>query len=48
MKRFHVTILDAEKNLSITYSKCMFVALVIQLAKRMRCIVLPSVACPSL
>jgi hypothetical protein len=34
-----------KKNLAITCSKCVFVALVIQLAKRMRCIVLPSVAC---
>jgi hypothetical protein len=48
LKCFRLTILDAEKNLAITYSKCVFVALVIQLAKRMRCVVLPSVACSAL
>jgi hypothetical protein len=33
------------KAISITYSECVFVALVMQHAKRMRCIILSSVAC---
>ena len=36
------------KAVSITYSKCVFVALVTQHAKRMRHIILSSVACPVL
>jgi hypothetical protein len=32
---------------SITYSECVSVALIIQLAKRMHLIILPSVACPA-
>jgi len=36
------------KAISITYSECVFVALVIQLAMPMRHIVLSSVACPAL
>ena len=36
------------KAISIIYSECVFVALVIQLAKRMRRIILTSVACPAL
>jgi hypothetical protein len=35
------------KAISITYSKCVSVALVIQHAKRMRHIILSSVACPA-
>ena len=31
----------------MTYSECVFVALVIQLTMRMRRIILPSVACPT-
>jgi hypothetical protein len=33
------------KALSVTYSECVSVGLVIQHAKRMRCIILSSVAC---
>jgi hypothetical protein len=33
------------KAISITYSECVFVALVIQQVVRMRCIILNSVAC---
>jgi hypothetical protein len=40
-----VTIIAMGKHLSITYSKWVFVALVIQHAKRMRCVILLSVAC---
>jgi hypothetical protein len=36
------------KAAGITYSGCMFVALLIQNAKRMRRIILPSVTCPAL
>jgi len=36
------------KEISIIYSECVFVALVIQHAKRMRRIILSSVACLSL
>ena len=36
------------KTLNITYSECVSVALVIQHAKRMRRVILPSVACPAL
>jgi hypothetical protein len=36
------------KAISITYSECVSVALVIQNAKRMRRIILSSVACPAL
>ena len=35
------------KAISMTYSECVSVALVIQHAKRMRCIILSSVACPA-
>ena len=34
------------KAVSITYSECVSVALVIQHATRMRCIIVSSVACP--
>ena len=37
-----------EKQLSITYSQCVFAALLIQHAMRMRHIILSSVACPAL
>jgi hypothetical protein len=37
-----------EKAVSITYSECVSVALVIQYAKRMRRIILPSVVCLAL
>ena len=36
-----------EKAVSITYAECVSVALVIQSAKRMRCIILSSVASPT-
>jgi hypothetical protein len=35
------------KAISITYSECVSVALVMQHAKFMHCIILPSVACPA-
>jgi hypothetical protein len=34
------------ESITIAYSECVFVALVIQRAKRMRLIILPSVVCP--
>jgi hypothetical protein len=37
-----------EKNRSITYSACVFAALVIQRAKRMSHFIMSSVACPDL
>jgi hypothetical protein len=43
--RVRVTIVAVEKAISITYSECVSVALVIQHAKRMRRIILSSVAC---
>jgi hypothetical protein len=36
------------KAISVTYSECVSVALVIQHAKYMRCVMLSSVACPAL
>jgi len=36
-----------EKQLSFTYTECVFVALGIQLAKRMRLAILSSVVCPA-
>ena len=36
------------KSISITYYECVFVALGIQHAMRMRLVILPSVACPAL
>jgi hypothetical protein len=42
--RFWVAVVAVEKKL-LTYSECVFVALVIQHAKRIHCIILPSVAC---
>src|SRR5215469_2744427 len=36
------------RGISITYSTCVSVALIIQQAKRMRGVLLPSVACPDL
>ena len=45
MRSVHITIVAVGK-ISITYySKCVFVALVTQHPKRMRHIILPSVAC---
>jgi len=41
------TIVVVEKQYGTTYSECVYVALVIQHAVRMRLIVLPSVACPA-
>ena len=40
MRRVRVAVVAVEMQLSITYSECVFVALVIQQAKRMRCIIL--------
>ena len=37
MKLVRAPIVTVEKAISITYCKCVFVALVIQYAKRMRC-----------
>jgi hypothetical protein len=36
------------KAVSITYSECMYIALICQLAKRLRRIIVSSVACPTL
>ena len=48
LRRVRVTTVAAKKKaISITYSECMSVALVIQHAMRMRCIILSSVACPA-
>ena len=44
MRGVHITIVAVGK-ISITYSECVFVALVTQHAKRMRPIILLSVAC---
>jgi hypothetical protein len=48
LRRVRVTIFAFGKAISITYSERVFVALVIQRAKRMRRIILSSVACPGL
>ena len=45
LKRVRVIIVAVEQAISITYSECMSVALVIQHAMRMRRIVLSSVDC---
>jgi len=45
LRHVRVTIVSVEKGVSITYSECVFVALVIQYATRMRHIILPSVLC---
>jgi hypothetical protein len=39
---------DRRKTISVTHSVCVSAALVIQHANRMRCRILPSVACPAL
>jgi hypothetical protein len=44
MRRVNVSIVAVEKQLNITYSECVFVALIIQLAKGMHRVVLSSVA----
>jgi hypothetical protein len=44
LRRVRVTIVAVEKAISITYSECMSIALVIQHAKRTRRIILLSVA----
>jgi hypothetical protein len=44
----HVTTVAVVKQISITYSECVSVALVIQHAKRMRRIILSSVFCLAL
>jgi hypothetical protein len=38
--------MEKRKAVSVTYSECVFVALVIQHAMRVRRIMLPSLACP--
>ena len=48
LRRVSLTIAAMEKQLSITYSECTSVALVIQHAKRMRRIILSSVTCLAL
>ena len=45
LSRFRVMIVAVQKAISITYCECVSVALVIQHAKRMRRIILSSVAC---
>ena len=45
LKHFHVTILAVGKQKYITYSECVFVAIGIQRAKRMRRFTSSSVAC---
>jgi hypothetical protein len=45
LRSIHIIIVALEKAISITYSECVSVALVIQHAKRMRRIILSSVAC---
>jgi hypothetical protein len=45
LRRVRVTIVAVQKAISITYSDCVSVALVIRHVKRMRCIILSSVAC---
>ena len=47
LTRVRVTIVAVEKQHGITYSECMSVALFIQHAKRVRYIILSSVACPA-
>jgi len=46
--RVRVTIFAVEKQISITYSECVFVALCIQHAMRVRRVILSSMACPAL
>jgi hypothetical protein len=48
MTRFRVTIVVREKQIRTTYSERVSVALVMHRAKRMRCIILSSVAYPAL
>jgi hypothetical protein len=48
LRHVRVTIFAVEKEISITKSECVSVALVIQHAKRMRRIILSPVACLSL
>ena len=47
-RRVHITVLAVEKLLVLHITECMFVALAIQHAKRMRSITLPTVASLSL
>ena len=47
LRRVRVTTVAVEKQLCITYSESVFVALVIQHAERMRRITLWSMACPA-
>jgi hypothetical protein len=47
LARVRVTTVAVEKQLSITYSECVSVALVTQHAKRTHRIILSSVACPA-
>ena len=48
LRRVRVTIDAVENKKSIRYSECVFAALVIQYAMRMRCIILSTVACLAL
>jgi hypothetical protein len=45
--RVRLTIVAVEKQLSIIYYECVYLALINQHVKRMRLIVLSPVACPS-
>ena len=48
LSRVRTTIVAVEKQQALTYSECVFLALGIQQAQRMHCIILSSVASPTL